>query len=298
MEEIIISSKYDEYPIYATLYTVSNPKGIIQIIHGMKEHQLRYKAFAEFLNKNGYIVLTSDMRGHGKNASLLGHMESRKSWEALILDQVSLSDYLKTNYPSLNLYLFAHSMGTIVARNLIQKHSDFYTKIILSGVPAYQNGVVLGIPLLNIISLFKGNKYVSNMITSLTDGSFIKAIENPKTNVDWLSYNEDNINNYLNDKYCNIPFSISAYKALYHLLWGMNKANRYYVLEPVKPILFIVGKDDPCTLGNKGLNNSIKILKKAGYNNIKLNVYDNMRHEILNETSFNIVYDDIINFLN
>ncbi len=297
MEEVIISSRYDKYPIYATLYTTKNPKGIIQIIHGMKEHQLRYRSFAEFLNKNGYIVLTSDMRGHGKNASLLGHMEAKKTWEALVLDQVSLSDYLKTNYPSLNLYLFAHSMGTIIARNLIQKHSDFYDKIILSGVPAYQNGVIIGIPLINLISLFKGNKYVSNFITGLTDGSFIKTIDNPKTKVDWISYNDQNINKYLNDKYCNIPFSISAYKALYHLLWGMQRASRYYVLTPDKPILFVVGKDDPCTLGEKGLKKSINTLKKVGYKNVKLNIYDNMRHEILNEIDYNIIYDDIIKFL-
>lgn len=298
MEEIIISSKYDEYPIYATLYTTNNPKGIVQIIHGMKEHQLRYKSFAEFLNKNGYIVLTSDMRGHGKNASLLGHMEAKKPWEALVLDQVSLSDYLKMNYPSLNLYLFAHSMGTIIARNLIQKHSDYYDKIILSGVPAYQKGVIVGIPLLNLISLFKGDKYVSNFITGLTDGSFIKTIENSLTNVDWISYNKENIDNYLNDKYCDIPFSISSYKALYHLLWGMHKSKRYYVFTKDKPILFIVGKDDPCTLGDKGLKKSINTLKKAGYNNIKLNIYDDMRHEILNEKNNNIIYDDIIKFLN
>ena len=32
------------------------PKAVVQIIHGMQEHALRYKNFSEFLAKNGFIV--------------------------------------------------------------------------------------------------------------------------------------------------------------------------------------------------------------------------------------------------
>ena len=297
MENIIIPSRYDALPIYATLYDIEDPKGIVQIVHGMKEHQGRYERFARFLNANGFIVLTSDMRGHGPNASKLGHMEGKKPWEALVLDQVTLSDYLKTTYPNLKLYLFGHSMGTIISRNLIQKHSDFYEKVILSGVPAYQKATFMGIFMANMIGLFKGNTYVSKFLTNLTDGSFIKAIKNPKTSVDWLSYNEENVEYFLNNPYCNIPFSVSAYKALYHLVWGMHKSGRYFVIEPNKPVLLLAGKDDPCTLGPKGLKHSANTLKKAGYKNVNVKVYEAMRHEILNESQYEIVYEDILSFL-
>ncbi|MCM1130563.1 MAG: alpha/beta hydrolase [Anaeroplasma bactoclasticum] len=297
MQKIIIPSKYDALSISAVLYDTPNPKGIIQIVHGMKEHQMRYERFARFLNENGYIVLTSDVRGHGTDAKILGHMEGKKPWEALVLDQVTLSDYLKTTYPNLKLYLFAHSMGTIISRNLIQKHSDLYEKVILSGVPAYQKATFMGIFMANLIGIFKGNTYVSKFLTNLTDGSFIKTIKNPKTPVDWLSYNEENVNYFLNNPYCNIPFSVSAYKTLYHLVWGMHKSNRYFVIAPTKPILLLAGKDDPCTLGPKGLKHSANTLKKAGYRNVTTKIYENMRHEILNENNYEIVYEDILNFL-
>ncbi|MDE6660987.1 MAG: lysophospholipase [Anaeroplasmataceae bacterium] len=297
MKKISIPSKYDALPINAMLYDVAEPKGVVQIVHGMKEHQMRYEGFAKFLNEQGYIVLTSDMRGHGPEANLLGHMEGKKPWEALVLDQVTLSEYLKTTYPNLNLYLFAHSMGTIISRNLIQKNADLYEKVILSGVPAYQSATLLGIFMANCIGLFKGNTYVSKFLTNLTDGSFSKAVKNAKTSVDWLSYNEENVQDYLNDPYCNIPFSVSAYKALYYLVWGMHKKSRYYVLDPNKPLLLLVGKDDPCPLGAKGLKHSAKTLKKAGYKNVNVKVYEGMRHEILNEAQYELVYTDILNFL-
>ena len=40
-------------------------KGVVQIAHGMIEHRAKYKAIAEFLAKNGFIVAVNDHRGHG-----------------------------------------------------------------------------------------------------------------------------------------------------------------------------------------------------------------------------------------
>lgn len=296
MKKLLLQSNYDNSSISAIEYDIPNPIGVIQIIHGMKEHQERYADFAKFLNENGFVVLTSDLRGHGKEATLLGHMEGKKPWEGLILDQVTISEYLKKNYPDLNLYLFAHSMGTIIARNLIQKYSHYYQRIVLSGVPAYQKATFMGIFFANLIGFFKSDTHVSMFLTNLTDGQFSKAVKNAKTPVDWLSYNEENVQYFLNNPYCNIPFAVSAYKSLYHLVWGMHKTSRYRVLNPNKPILLIVGAEDPCPLGDKGLMHSLKTLKKAGYQNVTYKKYEHMRHEILNEDQHEVVYEDVLNF--
>ncbi len=68
MEKILLKSEYDNLTLYTNLYDIDHPKGIVQIVHGMKEHQERYADFALFLNQNGYAVMTSDLRGHGKIA--------------------------------------------------------------------------------------------------------------------------------------------------------------------------------------------------------------------------------------
>ncbi len=296
MEKIIIKSNYDKQNLYLNLYEIDSPKAIVQVVHGMKEHQLRYEDFAKFLNKNGYVVITSDLRGHGPNATLLGYMEGKKPWEALVEDQVTITQYIQKRFPNLDVNLFAHSMGTIISRNLIQQHADDYKKIVLSGVPGYQAAASFGVLMANLIGCFKSNTYVSRFLEKQTLGAFEKSVKNAKTPADWVSVSETNIQNYLNDPYCNIPFTVSAYKALYHLVKGMHKSKNYVVTNPDKPILMLVGALDPCPLGDKGLRDSISTLQKAGYTNISFKKYENMRHEILNEDNHSIVYEDILAF--
>lgn len=48
---------------------VKNPKGVVQISHGMAEHARRYDAFAQFLNAAGYIVYADDHRAHGMTST-------------------------------------------------------------------------------------------------------------------------------------------------------------------------------------------------------------------------------------
>ena len=54
-----------------------DPKGIVQIAHGMCEHKERYIPLMEYLCGNGYAVVCNDHRGHGasvKSPDDLGYM--------------------------------------------------------------------------------------------------------------------------------------------------------------------------------------------------------------------------------
>ena len=189
-------------------------------------------------------------------------------------------------------------MGTIIARNLIQDHSHYYHRIILSGAPAYQKMSYFGVILANILGNFKSNNHISNFLEKQTLQSFRNAIKNRETDCDWLSTKEISVQNYINDPYCNIPFTISAYKALFNLLINMKKSHLYNITSSPTPILFIYGENDPCVLGEKGISSSIKTLKNAGYTTISKIKHPNMRHEIINERNNDIVYKDILNFIN
>lgn len=299
-KNIILKSHFDQQNIYCKLYETDSPKAIVQIIHGMKEHQSRYADFAKTLNQAGFIVMTSDLRGHGENTdpTLYGYFGEKKPHQALLADQQTITAYLNEAYPTLKINLFAHSMGTIIARNLIQNNAASYERILLSGVPAYQWAAHLGLFVADIIGFFKSNRYVSPLLEHLTLHPFEKAIKDKKTANDWLSYNEENVKAYYNDPYCGIPFTVSAYKALFRLNINMHKKRRYRVLNPSLPILLLAGKEDPCTLGTKGLKSSMNVLIKAGYQNVHIRVYDRMRHEILNEEKKKEVIKDILSFLN
>ena len=105
-------------------------RGVIQLVHGMEEHQERYETFAEFLNKNGFTVVSSDLRGHGASAPCLGFFSEKNGDKALIADQVKIRRVIAKKYPDIPVYLFAHSMGTIISRVLLQKHTHDYKKVI------------------------------------------------------------------------------------------------------------------------------------------------------------------------
>ena len=90
-------------------------------------------------------------------------------------------------------------MGTIITRNLLQTESNNYEKVILSGYPNYQGIVNLGILIGKIIRLFKGGRHYSKLLANLSVGSFNNKIKNPRTKLDWLSFNEENVDNYVKD---------------------------------------------------------------------------------------------------
>ena len=286
----------DNYLLSIHSFDVEKPKAVIQIIHGMEEHQERYKNFARFLNKSGYTVVSSDLRGHGNTASYLGFFKEKDGYKALITDQIKIRKFISEIYPGTPVYLFAHSMGTIISRVLLQTHSKYYEKVILSGYPNFQAAAYFGLFFSRIIKSFKGAKYKSKFLQQLTVGIFNNSITNPETDVDWICHNKATVKSYINDPYCGIGFTCSAFEDLYHLVLKMHRPEHYKNINKSMPILLIRGLDDPCVGKTKGARDSYLTLANAGFTNISRINYKNMRHEILNEINNKKVYLDIVRF--
>lgn len=297
MEREIIHSK-DGYELDVHIFRIKDEKAVVQIIHGMEEHQERYEKLAKILNDNGYSAVSSDMRGHGLKAKDLGYFKDKNGYKELINDQLAITNYINRNFHGKKVYIFAHSMGTIITRVLLQNNSNLYDKVILSGYPYYQNGAYAGLVIGKVIKFFHGPKYKSKFVASLSIDSFNKVISNAKTNCDWISYNEDNVRAYIEDPYCGFGFSISAYLDLFKLVTLMHKVNMYKNVNQNLKLLLLRGLDDPCVGGDKGAFDSYNTLVKGGFTNIKRIDYPNMRHEILAENENKKVYEDIVSFYN
>lgn len=286
----------DGYELSLAIYEPKTPKAIIQFIHGMEEYKERYQPFAEYLADNGYICVTSDLRGHGKSAPILSHISNKRGDKLLIEDQKVIRNYIKETYKDFPVYLFGHSMGTIIARVLIQSEGDKYSKIALSGYVNPNPVAGMGKVLTKCATVFKGPKGHSKFITGLCVGAFNKTIENPRTPLDWLSYNEENVDKYIADPLCGVEFTLGSYYALMALLSKMGKAKRYKKVREETTILLIGGKDDPCTGFDKGREASKALLEKVGYKEIEVVTLDDMRHEILNEKENQKVYVNLYRF--
>lgn len=297
MEQIILKAA-DGYDLSLSIFEADHACGYIQIVHGMEEHKERYHAFARHLQEAGYTVVCSDMRGHGTNAPVLGFFKEKDGYKYLLSDQRQITDYICKRFGVEKVNLFAHSMGTIIVRNLLQTDSDNYGKVVLSGYPCNPGkmSTLAGLFLTDAIGCFKGKTYRSKLVQSASVGSFNKKIHHPKTKLDWLSVNEENVAAYFADPYCGHGFTVAAYHDLFCLVSNMEKVNRYKNVNAQLPILMLRGQEDPSTGFAKGAARSVATLRRAGFANIQTIDYANMRHEILNEREHEKVYADVIAF--
>ena len=294
-EELRLTS-VDGYELSLAVFKAEKPKAVIQMIHGMEEHKERYYDFCEYLAKEGYSSIVSDLRGHGKDAPLLSHISYKRGEKLLIEDQQKIREYIAEQFKDVPVYLFGHSMGTIIARVLLQSEGDKFEKIALSGYVNPNPVAGIGAFLVSFISIFKGKKGHSKLINNMAMGPFTKAVEDRKTDLDWLSYNEENVQKYIADPLCGVEFTLGSYHTLMKLLGLMAKPKNYKFASKEQPILLISGDADPCTGGEKGREASKNVLLKAGYEKIEVNTLEHMRHEILNETENQKVYKGILEF--
>ena len=296
-EEMTLPSK-DGYELSLKIYEAADPKAVVKCIHGMEEYQDRYRPFAEFLQSAGYTVVTADLRGHGKNAPFLSHIADQDGHLRLLEDEEVILDMIHERWAGVQVILFAHSMGTIIARVFLQKWSREFRKVVLSGYPNPNGAAAAGIVLTDVLSSIKGGKGYSKLVDDMVLGPFSKAVPDAKTPQDWLSVNPDNVERYREDPLCGARFTLGSYSALFHLISLMDKPEKYEEVWKERPILLISGADDPCTGGEKGRNDSADRLKKAGFRELETVTLDGMRHEILNEMKKDEVYQRILDFLN
>lgn len=275
-------------------------KGIIQIMHGMEEHRLYYKAFAQYLCKQGFVVITYDHRGHGENGKeTLGFFGAKDGWDHLVEDAHQISQIVRQEYPpETPFFLFGHSMGSMVAQSYLKRYDNELKGLILCGVPKLDSMLSVKLGLINLICKVQGDKSKSVFLQKQTTGRYNKKIKNSETKFDWLSYDKEYVKTYCDDLLCGFGFTNRGY---YDLVWGMKyikEKDHWNIENKDLPILVIYGEDDPVTGGEKGRKKTIARLKNIGYQNIEEIIYPKMRHAILNEVSVKDVYEETCAWIN
>ncbi|MBQ7467180.1 MAG: alpha/beta fold hydrolase [Clostridia bacterium] len=267
-------------------------KAVIQIIHGMQEHALRYVDFAEFLAKNGYIVLASDLRGHGH--SLLGEKKNgfgeKDIYAEIIEDQTIICDFLKEKY-NLPIFVFGHSFGSFITQGLMQENK-IIKKFVLCGTTdgskfMYKAGKFLaGL----LIALGQKNNHANIM-----EGISLRKYGKKFKNGNWLSRDEDNWERYLKDPLRGYYFPVSFYRSMLKHLTVLNKS--IYKIPDETPIFLIAGDKDPVGKNAKYVQSLYETYKKCG-KNVKIKIYPECRHELINELNKEEVYNDVLDFFN
>lgn len=273
----------------------SDAEAVVFTVHGMQEHKERYEDFARYLNSENIACITYDLPGHGKTAGSednKGWFGEKDGWKSLVGSAVDMAQLAQHEFPAKPVVFFGHSMGTMIGRVFLETYDGMIDAMILSGAPCYNPGCILGKKTAEIIGRIKGKKAHSYLLDTMATGSFSHAVKNPRTPLDWLSYNEKNVDDYIADDWCGFPFTVQGYQDLFELMIRMNDVSAYRCMKPQLPVLFFAGEDDPCIGGKKGFENSISVLRKAGYENVESRLYPHMRHETMHEDDAETVMKD------
>ena len=272
-------------------------KGVVQISHGMSEHKERYYDFMEYLKNQGYVVVINDHRGHGssvKNKEDLGYFYT-EDISYIINDLYDVTKYIKNKYKDKKIYLFSHSMGTLVARGYIQKYDNEIEKLVLCGPPTKNELTKFAIKLSQVSKYINKDTKSSKLLNKLTFGSYNKG---NTINNEWLSKSIDNVNKYNDDKLCGFIFTGNGFINLYKLMDNAFCRENYKMQNKSLPIFVIAGSEDPVIQDEKKFLELVDFLKELGYKDVTSKLYKDLKHEILNEEEKNIIYKDVLDFFN
>lgn len=297
-QTITYTSPFDQQHLKGIHYPASKPKALVVVLHGMAEHQERYRSLALFLVDHHYSVLTIDHRGHGESlfdGVLKGYFSDEDGWVRNVADLHQMVDIVNQDL-KLPIYLFGHSMGSLMARSYLKRYPEGLVGVYLSGSPDQSPLAKVGVVLTHLIKLFLGKKHPSPFLTKLSFGSFNAKIPHPKTSMDWLSVDDQNVSTYIQDPLCGFDFTTQAFS---DLLWGMNDVyalTSWTPINPNLPIHFVSGENDPAYLPG-GLIKAADCLKKQGYLTVDYSYVSGMRHEIFNDLSKAQVMGDFVNWM-
>ena len=273
-------------------------KGYYHIVHGMTEHIGRYDKFMRSLAENGYIAFGYDHLGHGYTASddsELGFIAEKNGDDLLTRDVMIFADAMKAQYGEHPYYLMGHSMGSFVVRMAVEKHLT-PDKLIIMGTSGPNPISGLGLLVCKLIRFIKGPKHISSLIESMAFGSYNSHFKEENDNRSWLTNDITIRRKYDADKFCTFKFTISAMHDLISMINDCNRAEWFKKVAPKMPILLISGEDDPVGDYGKSLRACEKKLKENGAD-VTTILYPKYRHEILNDSSFDMTVKDIFEFI-
>lgn len=289
----------DGKEVFVRLYQPTNlPKAKIHILHGMGEHSGRYDEFATFLCENGYFVTVHDHRGHGKTAELhgkLGFIANENGFDKLVQDSVEILETFK--HETIPTILFGHSMGSFVARKLIQQQSEHIDRCILCGTSSTGIHHFIGNQLSKTLARKDGKDVPSKLMNKLSFGPFNNRITNPKTPFDWLTTDEKELENYLTDPYCGFIPSHQFFVDLTEGLLSIQSKKENERIRKNLPIFLISGAEDPVGQYSKGVYQVARQFEQVGLKDVTVYLFEKMRHEPLHERNKQYVYHVILRWL-
>jgi alpha-beta hydrolase superfamily lysophospholipase len=256
--------------------------GVVVLVHGMGEHIRRYDHVADALTSQGFVVYGHDHRGHGASLAATdepGHL-GRNGWRALVDDLNLVVAEARSDHPGLSVVMVAHSMGSFAAQQFLLDHASSVDAVALIGTAA----VDLLEPALDLSG---------DLELSAFNAAFCPA----RTDFDWLSRDESIVDAYIADPLCGFGIDSASLKDMFAGARRLADPAQVARIPRDLPLYVAVGSKDPVNAGLSLLWALVDRYRAAGLDDVTVRVYDEGRHEILNEINRAVVIEDLVRWL-
>lgn len=288
--------------IFTRVFTPdAEPVAVLQIAHGMAEHSALYRPFCRYMAERGFVVAVNDHIGHGRSVSsgaLYGHFGDKGGLHNVVEDVRNLQSIMKEQYPDLPYFLMGHSMGSFVARRFAAVYGSSLNAVVFMGTscglpqPVWKAEKVF----LQALIKAKGGRTKLQFVADMATGPFNKPFKPNRTDFDWVSSKEEEVDRYVQDPLCGFPLTLQGYIDMGAMLQAVNSKEWYAAVPRKLPIYLISGEFDPVGDMGKGVLKIEKKLRETGHN-VKTTLYPRIRHALVTEVNSDRVFEDICTFL-
>lgn len=295
-KEFTYPSSDGVHQVHAVLWLPESgePRGVVQLVHGICEYALRYDPFARYLTDHGFAVTGNDHLGHGLTAKGPEEYGYFSDWWHLVRDVQDLRETVGKLIPDVPYFILGHSMGSFVTRTYLIDYPGTLTGAILSGTgqePAL--AVAAGKLLTGMGDPHKVNK----LFYQLSIGAYNKQFAPARTGADWICRDEKVVDAYLADPLCNFQTTAGMNHAMMTGLQYVAKRENLARMDKETPIYFFAGDADPVGASGKGVEKVAGWFRRAGVKDVTVKLYPGGRHEMLNELNKEEVYADTLAWL-
>jgi alpha-beta hydrolase superfamily lysophospholipase len=273
------------------------PIGAIQLLHGLGEHIGRYDRFAGAALGRGYVVYGHDHRGHGLSEGERGFFDEEDGWYKVVEDVRVVNEHVSGNHPAKPVIMLAHSMGSFIAETFAMHYGARLQGLLLSGSSWPQRlQLVPGRLLAKLESWRVGRRGNSNLINSLGFNAFNRPFRPVRTEMDWLSRDEAEVDRYIADPLCGGPFTCGLWLDFLGGLFELGSDHSLARIPFDLPVLITGGSADPVG-GDKGMTRLAMRYMQTMHQRVKLKLYPDGRHEMLNEINREEVTGDWLDWI-
>ena len=266
-------------------------KGIVQIYHGRGEHADMYEHFARYLLDNGFVVVVSDIVGHGQSLIdfELGYFGKEKGIDFLVKDIERLRTIIRRRFDEAPFFMIGVDLGSLLVRKYISEYGDYIEGAMLLGTIAHVKYSWIKKKYFDYMRILKGPLYK----TSLYRRVFHRG-QNLQTE-HWVTDDASEMQEYLNDPMRNFIYTTQSYRDFLSLISDVNSDATINKIPEYLSLYIAKGKHDKI---DHGMDQLIEKYKKQNIRDFTYHEFENCGHSLVFDSNKREVYKDVLKWLN